>query len=284
MSRLLAALAAATLLAACSLPGTLQARAFTTGFKAGETIRYRVHTVVSGSLSLNSQQLPLSSDQTVTEQLTVKSVDRSGTASVELGVVDLIQQATGAAGSAAPQPAVLQIGSDGRIRAGAAVQLGGPIPSIPGSDQLTPLLPGRPVAPGDSWTQKYSRPNPYGSGGFQFSGHSRYLRDEAVSGAQTAAIETTLAGPIDFTIDYSKLPQPPAPSSPPSSLPAGPIHYTGTVTSTTTYWIDLDSRQVVKSTGSGSYVLDYGTALASGVSGPQQVTFNGTIKTEVAKF
>src|SRR5579859_7103954 len=164
MSRLLAALAAAGLLSACSVPGTVEARAFTTGFKAGETIRYRVHTTVAGSLSLAAQQLPLSSDQSITEQLQVKSVDRSGVATVQLSVVDLVQQATGAGGTATPPPVTLRIGPDGRIRSGAAAQLGGPIPSIPGSDQLTPLLPSRPVKPGDGWDEKYSRPNPYGGG------------------------------------------------------------------------------------------------------------------------
>ena len=283
MSRTLAALAAAALLAACGLPGTVQARAFTTGFKAGETIRYRVHTTLSGSLGLAAQQLPLNSDRTLTEKLEVTSVDRSGTATVQVSLVDLVQQATGAAGTTTPVPSTLRIGPDGRIRSGAATQLGGPIPSIPGSDQVTPLLTGKPVKPGDSWDLAYDRPNPYGSGDFKFIGHSRYLRDQAVSGHQAAVIQTTLAGPIDFSIDFSKLQSPPAATNPPVSSPTGPIHYTGNVTSTSTYWIDLDSRQVLKSSASGSYVLNYGLASA-GISGPQQVTFNGTIKTDLTRL
>jgi hypothetical protein len=283
MSRTLAALAAAAVLAACSVPGTAQARAFTTGFKAGDTIRYRVHTTLSGSLGLAAQQLPLNSDQTLTQKLDVKSVDGSGTATIQLSVVDLVQQATGAPGASNPAPVTLQIGSDGRIRSGAAAQLGGPIPSIPGSDQVTPLLTDKPVRPGDSWDLKYSRPNPYGSGSFQLAGHSRYLRDEPVSGHQAAVIQTKLTGPLDFSIDFAKLPVPPAPTNPPVSSPTGPVHYTGNVASTSTYWIDLDSRQVLKSTASGSYVLNYGLATA-GVSGPQQVTFNGTIRTERSRL
>lgn len=282
MSRFLAALAAATVLAACSIPWTAQARAFTTGFKAGETITYRLHTAVAGSLTLGSQQLPLSSDQTITEKLKVKSVDHTGAAVVELDVVDLVQQATGAARAAAP-PVTLHIASDGRITSGAAAQLGGPIPSIPGSDQLTPLLPAGPVRPGQSWDQRYSRPNPYGSGGFKFASHGRYLRDETVSGHRAAVIQDTLAGPIDFTIDFSRLPVPPAQTNPPSSAPPGPVHYTGSVTSTATYWIDLDTLQVLKSTASGSYLLDY-SVVTAGISGPRQVTFNGTIRNELTKL
>lgn len=282
MSRFPAALAAATLLAACTIPGTVQARAFTTGFKAGETITYRLHTAVAGSLTLGAQQLPLSSDQTITEKLEVKSVDRSGAAVVEVGVVDPVQQATGAAGTAAP-PATLHIASDGRITSGAAAQLGGPIPSIPGSDQLTPLLPARPVKPGDRWDQEYARPNPYGSGGFRFASHGHYLRDETVSGHRAAVIQDTLAGPVDFTIDFSRLPVPPAQTNPPSSAPHGPVHYTGNVSSTATYWIDLDTLKVLKSTASGRYLLDY-SVVTAGVSGPQQVTFNGTIRNDLAKL
>jgi hypothetical protein len=283
MSRPLAALAAVAVLAACSVPWAVQARAFTTGFKAGETIRYSVHTTVSGSLTLGAQELPLNSDQTLTEKVQVKSVDRSGTATVEVSVVDPVKSATGAASAAAPAPTTLKIASDGRILAGAAAQLGGPIPSIPGSDQLTPLLSTKPVKPGDSWSIDYMRPNPYGSGGFHFSGRTRYLRNDAVGGEQAAVMETTLGGAIDFTIDFSKLPAPQTPANPPAAVPQGPVHYTGSVTSITTYWVALTSEQVLKASASGSYALDYGLASAGGVSGPQQVAFNGTIRTDLTQ-
>jgi hypothetical protein len=178
----------------------------------------------------------------------------------------------------------LQIGPDGRIRSGAAAQLGGPIPTIPGSDQLTPLLSSKPVKPGDSWDLSYSRPNPYGSGAFQFATHNRYLRDDSISGRPAAVIESALRGPIDFTIDFSKLPVAPAPTSPPVSSPPGPIHYTGSVSSTATYWIALDDHQLLKSASSGTYALAYGMAGPAGVAGAQQVTFNGAIKTDLTKL
>ena len=278
MSRWAAALAAAVALAGCTLPWTVQARSFTTGFKAGETLRYDLHTVVDGSLGVGSQSVPLTSDQELRETLAVKSVDRSGTATVEITAQDLVSAATGGSGTP-PAPATLQVGRDGRIKSGAATTLGGPIPSIPGSDQLTPVLAGRPVKPGDAWDVAYTRPNPFGGGGFQFATHNRYLRDEAVAGRQAAVIESDLSGPVDFSIDFSRLPVPPAPTNPPTAI-TGTIQYTGNLAAKTTYWVDLETDRVLKSSGSGTYVIAYSTPAVAGVSGAQQVAFNGTIKTD----
>ena len=279
MSRLAAALAAVALLAGCTAPWMAQARAFTTGFKAGQTLRYDVHTVLSGSLSVASQAVPLSSDQTLREILRVTSVDRSGTATVEVTITDLVAATTGGGGA---QPSALLVGRDGRIHSGGAATLGGPIPSIPGSDQLTPVFAGHPVKPGDGWIVGYDRPNPYGGGSLRFTAHGRYLRDESAAGRQAAVIQTTLTGPIDFSIDFARLPSPPAATNPPIAPPTGTVQYTGQATNTATYWVDLATNQVLKSTGSGTYVLAYSVPASAGVAGAQQVTFNGTIKTDLA--
>jgi hypothetical protein len=283
MSRCLAALASAFCLAACSVPGTVQARAFTTGFKVGQTIRYNVHTTVTGSLSIGGQQLPLNSDQTLAEKLEVKSVDGAGNATIDVIAEDRIDAATGGGATLKPAPVRLVIGSDGRIRSGATAQPGGRVPSIPGSDQLTPILPGKAVKPGDSWDRRYDRLNPYGPGGFSFTSHNRYLKDEAVGDRQAAVIESTVGGPIDFTIDFSKLPNPAA--KPPSVPAQSPVHYTGAISSTTRYWVDLSSNEVLKASGSGTYTLAYSVAPAAGqASGPQQVNFNGRIKTDLTRL
>ena len=280
MSRPLAALATALLLAGCSAPGAVEARAFSTGFKAGESIRYQVHTTVAGSLLAAGRQLPVNSDQTLSERLEVRSVDASGTATVAVTIEDVVSAATGGSAATNPAPVTLTIGSDGRIRSGSAAPLGGRVPSIPGSDQLTPVWPSHAVRPGDGWDESYDRPNPYGGGSLQFTGHQHYLRDESISGRQAAVIDSTLRGPIDFTIDFARLPAGSG-SAPPST---GPIHYTGSITTTTRYWVDLATEQVLKSTGSGSYELAYATAAAAGqAAAPEQVTFNGTIGTEVER-
>ena len=278
MSRAFAALASVLFLAGCAYPGSVQARSFTTGFHAGETLRYRVHTTVSGSLLVGSQQVPFNSDQTLTEVLQVQSVDAAGTAAVMVVFLDRVGRPPAAAGDLKPAPIKLQVGSDGRILSGAAAQLAGRVPSIPGTDQLTPVLAGNTVRPGDAWDKTYSRPNPYGSGGFGFTAHSRYQGDETVGGHDVAVIDTTVEGPVDFTIDFSRLPADAGRGTP---IASGPVRYTGSVKSTRRYWIDLSHHKVSRSTGVGSYRLSYALAVPPGQpGGPQQVDFNGRIKTE----
>jgi hypothetical protein len=282
MSRALAALASTLFLAGCAYPGSVQARSFSTGFDAGATLHYRVHTIVTGSLVVGSQQVPLNSDQTLTEVLQVQSVDALGTASVMVTFLDIVGQPAGASAGQRPAPISLQVGADGRILSGAAAQLGGRVPSIPGSDQLTPVLAGHPVQPGDAWNKSYSRPNPYGTGGFTFTARSHYLKDEAVGGRDAAVIDTSLQGPIDFTIDFSKLPADAAQGTPGAT---GMVRYTGSVSTSRRYWVDLGDHQVLRSTGSGTYRLSYALAVPAGqAGGPQQVDFNGQIQTDQGRI
>jgi len=281
MSRGFAAVASLLFLAACAFPGTVQARAFTTGFRAGDTIRYRAHTTIAGSIVVAGQAIPVSSDLTLTQVLHVQSVDRAGKAAVEVTSLDVVGNPGGGIANSKPAPVVLQVGPDGRIQSGSAAQVGGRIPSIPGSDQLTPVLPGHPVRPGDAWDKPYSRPNPYGAGEFSFTAHSRYLGDEEVDGRDASVIDTSLRGPLDFTIDFSKLP----PAAGGAAPPTGVVHYTGAIESSSRYWVSASDHLVLKSSGSGTYRLSYAVAPPPGqASGPQQLDFNGTIKTDLLRI
>lgn len=282
MSRVYAAVTSLLFLAACGFPGTVEARAFTTGFKAGETIRYRLHESLTGTLLLGAQQLPLNVDQTLTQVLRVRSVDKSGSATVEVSIEDAIGNAAGSTTTIKPPPVELQIGPDGRIRSASGAQIGGPIPSIPGSDQLTPILPGHPVKPGDCWDKDYSRPNPYGSGQIGFTTHSCYVKDEAAAGLKAAVVDTTLRSPIDFSVDFSQLP---AAVKRPTPALVGLVHYSGSIDSSQRYWLQLPDHQLLRSTGSGKYRLSYSLSVAAGqASGPQQIDVNGEIKTALNRI
>ena len=59
MSRWIAALASALLVIGCEFPGTVKARAFTTGLQAGQSIHYQVHTVVSGTLTAGKERVDI---------------------------------------------------------------------------------------------------------------------------------------------------------------------------------------------------------------------------------
>ena len=181
-----------------------------------------------------------------------------------------------------PPPVDLLIGPDGRIRSGSGAPIGGPVPSIPGSDQLTPVLPGHPVKPGDCWDKDYSRPNPYGSGQIGFTTHCCYVKDEAVAGHDAAVVDTTLKGPIDFTVDFSKLPA--AVNTPTPGL-VGLIHYSGTIDSSQRYWLELPDHLLLKSAGTGKYRLSYSLSVVAGqASGQQQIDMNGQIKTTLTRI
>lgn len=115
MSRWIAALASVLLVVGCEFPGTVKARAFTTGLRAGQSVRYQVHTVVSGTLTAGSSQMPVNSDQRVSETLKVDSVDKAGTAGTA-GVTlttDTLTDSSGAALTTKPGPAKLKIAADG---------------------------------------------------------------------------------------------------------------------------------------------------------------------------
>ena len=271
MSRCVAALAIALVLGGCAFPGTAQARTFGTGFAAGQTLRYKSHTTVSGLIFFGSQQVPISSDQELTESVKVESVDSSGTATVTITDADIVGNPVS---GATPSPATLKIGRDGRIQAGAATQLAGKVPNLPGPDQLTPILPDHAVKLGESWDKHYKRPNPFGSGpAFDLSTHNSYVRDEAVGGHDAAVIDTRVRGTIDFTIDF---PVSTVPGEAPSTTPT---HYTGSVSSSNRYWLDLAGSQVLRSTATATYNLAYTIAPASNqAGGPLVLNFKGQIE------
>jgi hypothetical protein len=173
----------------------------------------------------------------------------------------------------------LRIAADGRILAGSGTQLGGRLPSLPGTDQLTPVLAGHPVKPGDTWDKEYGRPSPYGSGGFNLNTHNRYVRNEEVGSHEAAVIDSTLGGSLDFTIDFSKL------HAPQPGVASGPVHYVGKVSSKHRYWLQSDTSQVLKASTTGDYSLTYAiVAPPNQAGGPQQVAFSGRIKSDLNRL
>lgn len=277
MARLLTALAPLAVLLSCSLPGATPARAFSLDFKADQSFRYQVHVTVSGNLASTAGSLPVNSDQTVTETVKVVQVKPDGTATLGVEVAPAQGQ---------KRSYQLEVARDGRILTGGDDAVSSRTPTVPGSDQLTPLLPQGKVHQGDTWSGNYSRPNPFGSGSLSFAYTSKYLRDEKVGSYDTSLIETRIHGPLVFDIDLAKLFSATGQAAPPSIPPGAKIHYSGSLDTTADYWLDSASRQVVKETQKGTYSLTYDLAnLPSGQGiGTGKISFQGSIDSDLRRL
>ena len=156
----------------------------------------------------------------------------------------------------------------------------GPAIGLPGSSQITPILPDRTVKPGDSWTKSFDQANPFGRGGLHYTAHATLLRYETVGRHKTALIRTSLSSPIDMTIDLDKLDRfvgrPPASSV---GLPAGAsVDYTGSATLRSTSWLDTVTKQMVRSSASarlGMTMVFHG--LGPSLPDGSEIHFEGTL-------
>lgn len=276
MPRYPAALLAAAALAACGLPGATPARAFSLDFQQGQSFQYQLHITVSGNLTSSGGSLPVNSDQTVNETVRVQAVKPDGTATLSVDVAPAQGQ---------KRSYQFDVGRDGKILAGGDDSVSSTTPTVPGSDQLTPLLPPGKVHPGDTWRGTYNRPNPFGAGALSFPYSGKYLRDEKLGAYSTSVIETRIHGPLVFDIDLAKLFTATG-KTPPANLPAdAKIHYTGSLDTTADYWLDSASKQVIKDTQRGTYSLTYDlTNLPPGQGiGTGKISFQGSIDSDLRK-
>lgn len=63
------------------------------------------------------------------------------------------------------------------------------------------------------------------------------------------------------------------------------MHYVGSINSKNRYWLDAGSSRVLKASPNGDYSLTYAIVVpANQADGPQQVSFSGRIKTDLARL
>lgn len=231
--------------AACSSPlgraaasHPLLAAALKLKYTPGETITYGLGAATKLLVSVpGAGEQPVNSEFTATETLKVMSVDPDGTAAIDATISDLTGSANGKpipAGTKIPT-AHLKIAPDGRIvSAGSAAP--GSVGSVPGGDQITPLLPSNKVKPGDRWTRDYTRPNPFGAGTIDVHSTNQFVRYETIAGTKYAVIATSARVPFDLTVDLSRLASVLGISG--GQAPSGSATYSGRVDPTLTSWIN----------------------------------------------
>jgi hypothetical protein len=264
--------------------GSAEAQPLALRFVPGESETYDISMSMDGRITSDladlGGEIPLDVEMSEVVTWEVVSVDEDGLATVELTVEEVSGSVSGfaipTAGTEVP-PTELVIAPDGRIVSVAGVPLGsfGDLPGFPGMNQLTPILPdeGVAVAPGDTWTKEFSQEMPFGEGSIEVTTTSRYDRNEEVDGREAAVIVTEMTVPIDFSFDAGDLSALGAElgATGPTGLDAfadASISYSGGATLTQTSFVDLESRELLRSRTSGDLDLELG---ASGVPG-----FEGT--------
>jgi hypothetical protein len=177
-------------------------------FKQGQVYRYNVSFTLNGSTTTAAQSVPTNASMTATEVMTATSVDNAGIATIDITLENATMTINGRSTplTGAPTHLQMKVGRDGRIVSGGALAGGaGAAPSIPGTNQLTPLLPDHDIKPGDTWTKQVEQPNPFGTGTISASTTNKYLRDQAFNGHQDAVIESKSTVPLNLTFDYATM-------------------------------------------------------------------------------
>src|SRR2546430_17684660 len=104
-------------LAACGSIGA-QTHTISLGYKAGDTYKYTLHTVLDYKIGAEGFAIPFNLEMTGQQTITVKSVDSSGTADVTVALADLSVKTTtngvtNTTTTGAPTHFAVKIASDG---------------------------------------------------------------------------------------------------------------------------------------------------------------------------
>lgn len=263
--------------AACTAPGAAGHPVLTAALKLkytpGETITYGLTASTKMLVSVPGAGMqPVNSDLSATETMKVLSVAPDGTATIQATVSDVTGTAGGRPLPASTKipPITLKITPDGRIvSSGSAAP--GSIGSVPGGDQITPLLPSGRVKPGDRWTRDYSRPNPFGAGTIDVQTTNQFLRYETIGGTRYAVIVTSAHVPLNVSVDLSQLAGVLGVSG--SQTPSGNATYTGRVDPNLTSWVNPATGELYEMKDASN--LDISMVISSSVS--ESVHLTGSI-------
>ncbi len=292
---LIAAVAAVLVLAAAATGfvltrggGNAEAQPLALTFVEGWSETYEIRQSMDGRIeadALGSQPLRMDVRQVLTWE--VVSVDDEGVATVALTVSDMSGTVNGIAipqDQAALPPIEFLVAPDGRILSAGGLALGGAGQTqgfgFPGMGQLTPILPdeGQAVAPGDTWTKRFSQGFPYGEGTIEYTATSTYERNEQVDGVEAAVIVTEMSVPLDLTLRFRDLLETLGDEALGATgvggLEDATIVYGGGGAFTQTSWVDLEAQELLKTDTSGDFDL---TMAFEGIPGFEgEMAFTGT--------
>ena len=246
----------ALVVAACGSVGVHQAHAITLAYKTGDAYSYHFHAVLNYTVGISTMTIPVTADVAADEKMTVKSVDSSGTADLDVQLTNLAVKVTanGTTNTTTKDTATsieMKVASDGHVISvnGNAIKGSPSIPGIPGTQGglLSAILPDKAVKPGDTWTKSFDVTPPAGSGSIHVASTNKYARDEKVGSVNAAVVQSNINTTINLSLDTSASGQGGAslfPSTGSSGLQSFSIK--GTDTSIVTSWVDTTAKRILK--------------------------------------
>ena len=246
----------ALVVTACGSFGVPQARAITLAYKSGDAYSYHFHAALNYTVGISTVTIPVTADVTADEKMTVKSVDSSGTADLDVQLTNLAVKvaANGMTNTTTKNAATsieMKVGSDGHVISvnGNAISGTPTIPGIPGTQGglLSAILPDKAVKPGDTWTKSFDITPPSGSGSIHVASSNKYARDEKVGSVNAAVVQSNINTTINLNLDTSTSGQGGAslfPSTGSSGLQSFSIK--GSDASVVRSWVDTGAKRILK--------------------------------------
>ena len=280
----------ALVMAACGSFGVPQAHAITLAYKTGDAYSYHFHAVLNYTVGISTMTIPVIADVAADEKMTVKSVDSSGTADLDVKLTNLAVKVTanGTTNTTTKDTATsieMKVGSDGHVISvnGNAISGSPSIPGIPGTQGglLSAILPDKAVKPGDTWTKSFDVTPPAGSGSIHVASTNKYARDERVGSVNAAVVQSNINTTINLSLNTSASGQGGAslfPSTGSSGLQSFTIK--GTDASIVTSWVDTSAKRILKTHQTDTLDLTIAFTMAPGstpgvmLNGP--ITLKGT--------
>jgi hypothetical protein len=150
--------------------------------------------------------------------------------------------------------------------------------NFPGMDQVTPILPDRPVKPGDEWDKHFSQSFPFGHAKIEYTAHSTFDRYEEVGGVRAAVITTDFDIPLDFTIDLGDVMKAFGGGAGGAGLSDknGTMSYEGKGSFEQTSWLDLEDKQLLKGSTDGSFDMTISMPMLSSQLGTDHISMSAT--------
>ena len=275
----------ALVVAACGSFGVPQAKTITLAYRAGDAYSYHFHAVLNYTVGISTISVPVTADLAADDRMTVKSVDSSGTADLDVRLTNLTVKVTanGTTNTTTKSTATsleMKVGSDGRVISidGDAISGSPSIPGLPGTQGglLSAILPDKAVKPGDTWTKSFDVTPPAGSGSIHVASSNRYARDEKVGSVNAAVVQSNINTTINLNLNTGASGQGGASLLPSTGSPAmRSFALKGTDASVVTSWVDTGAKRILKTHQADTIDLTIQLTMAPGST--PGVVLNGPI-------